>query len=304
MNYHEGEIEVQTRAGVRTQGGRAENAIRDFMPPPAQKFLEEREFFILSFAERSGRVWASPLTGKPGFVQASDERTVHLRALPSKGDPLSDLLASAQKPVSVKAGGLAIDLSTRRRMRVNGTALFDENGLTLRVREAYSNCPKYIQKRTLQPEIEPRNTSPSPHRGAVLTPAQIAWIQSADTFFIASVHPEGGADASHRGGRPGFVHVENETTLLFPDYSGNAMFNTLGNLTVNPSAGLLFIDFKTGSTLQLTGMAEILWDAETAARLTGAERAVRFSLLEARELQNVILLRADTVEFSPFNPAG
>jgi predicted pyridoxine 5'-phosphate oxidase superfamily flavin-nucleotide-binding protein len=72
-------------------------------------------------------------------------------------------------------------------------------------------------------------------------------IREADTFFIASSHRDGGADASHRGGNPGFVHVLNETKLIWPDYSGNGMFQTLGNLAIDPRAGLLFMDFESGA---------------------------------------------------------
>jgi hypothetical protein len=106
-------------------------------------------------------------------------------------------------------------------------------------------------------------------------------VASSDTFFIATAHPEAGADASHRGGNPGFVEVSGDgTTLLWPDYSGNAMFNTLGNLVADPSAGLLFLDGKRGGALQITGAAEILWDGPDVRRLPGAERAVRFRVAE------------------------
>ena len=83
---------------------------------------------------------------------------------------------------------------------------------------------------------------------------------------------------SHRGGPAGFVQVEDPSTLLIPDYSGNNMFMTLGNLAVYPRAGLLFIDFETGDLLQITGRAEILWDG---AGLLGAERAWRLRVERA-----------------------
>ena len=65
-------------------------------------------------------------------------------------------------------------------------------------------------------------------------------------------------NASHRGGPPGFVEVVDDRTLRIPDYVGNSMLNTLGNLTVNPHAGLVVLDFGPNRTLQLTRRAEIL----------------------------------------------
>jgi predicted pyridoxine 5'-phosphate oxidase superfamily flavin-nucleotide-binding protein len=135
------------------------------------------------------------------------------------------------------------------------------------------------------------------------TDEQRRLILNADTFFIASAYPEGGADASHRGGNPGFVWFLNGNTLEFPDYSGNTMFNTLGNIAVNPSAGLLFLDFEGGGTLQLTGEARIVWDVGRAAGFAGAERVVEFRVQEAVEIQSSIPLRWQFQGYSPFNPA-
>ena len=108
------------------------------------------------------------------------------------------------------------------------------------------------------------------HDGLALTAKQQDWIQKADTFFVATAHPFRGADASHRGGQPGFVAVVDAQTLIWPDYSGNMMFNTLGNIVSNPKSGLLFLDFDTGRTLQLTGAAEIVWEPAEVARFAGA----------------------------------
>jgi hypothetical protein len=118
-------------------------------------------------------------------------------------------------------------------------------------------------------------------------------IERADTFFIASWHGEGGADASHRGGRPGFVRVLDDRTLAFADYPGNNMFNTLGNLVGHPRIGLLFIDFERGDLVQLTGRARIQWEPQTT---------VRVELEEVRETPGGFPLRFSLLEPSPFNP--
>jgi predicted pyridoxine 5'-phosphate oxidase superfamily flavin-nucleotide-binding protein len=109
--------------------------------------------------------------------------------------------------------------------------------------------------------------------------------------LIATAHPAQGADAFHRGGIPGFIQVLNAQTLRFPDYSGNNMFQTLGNLAVNANAGLLFVDFEQGHTLQLTGTATILWDANQCAAFPGARRVIQFSVDQVQETHNATPLR-------------
>lgn len=94
-------------------------------------------------------------------------------------------------------------------------------------------------------------------------------MRSADTCFVASAVPvrddavTQGADVSHRGGRPGFLHVDGNC-LTVPDYAGNLHFNTLGNFHLHPKAGLCFVDFETGDMLLLTGHVDILWDGDPA----------------------------------------
>ena len=99
-------------------------------------------------------------------------------------------------------------------------------------------------------------------------------IRSADTFFLGTTHPERGNDASHRGGPAGFVRADPQT-VDWPDYPGNNMFNSLGNLAVDPTAALLFIDFASGCTLQLSGSAYVGWHARPTDGDTG--RRVQFS---------------------------
>ena len=199
-----------------------------------------------------------------------------------------------------------IDLETRERMRLNGPAVVGPDGeIVVHAREVYFNCPKYIQKR----EVTGAGAAGTGRAGAagvtradVLTPEQRAWIATADTFFIASAVPGGGADASHRGGNPGFVRVRDAATLEWPDYSGNTMFNTLGNITVNPNAGLLFLDFESGDTLQLTGQAAVVWEPERAAKYPGAERMVEFHVEQAVQIAHAVPLRFRFLQYSRFNP--
>jgi hypothetical protein len=94
---------------------------------------------------------------------------------------------------------------------------------------------------------------------------------------------------------PGFVRIENKE-LIWRDYPGNAMFNTLGNIVKNPRAGILIPDFVTGSTLQMTGRASI--DSNSA----GEELQVRFVPDDVVEIEDVLPQQLQLVEYSPFNP--
>ncbi len=297
--YHAGELEVQARAGVREMAARVSNSIRPTIPAAAHEFLLDQPILVVGSVGPGGRVWASLLAGEPGFARVLDERTVRIEALPASGDPLNDNLEESGAAV----GMLAIDLSGRRRMRLNGKAEVRPEGIYVRAEQVYANCPKYIQARQWKPvKNEPDTTGGAIRRTRKPTEDQRRRISDTDTFFITSAHPEGGVDASHRGGRPGFVRFLDESTLEFPDYSGNTMFNTLGNIATNPNAGLLFVDFEGGGTLQLTGEARIVWDADRAGAFAGAERVVEFGIEEVVEIPAAVPLRWRFEAYSPFNP--
>jgi ferredoxin-NADP reductase len=105
-----------------------------------------------------------------------------------------------------------------------------------------------------------------------------ATIATADSFYVASFvdTPKGRrVDVSHRGGRPGFVRVDEDGVITVPDFAGNQFFNTLGNIRETGKAGLVFIDWSTGDLLQMSGDAEVVLDSPEIAAFTGAERLWR-----------------------------
>ena len=113
--------------------------------------------------------------------------------------------------------------------------------------------------------------------------------------IVATASDRGDADASHRGGNPGFVQVLSPRLLRWPDYVGNAMFMTLGNITVHPPAGLLVPDWGTGSTLQLAGTAQLRWGPDR-------ERTVEFEVTEVVDTAGANPLRWSAPSYSRFNP--
>ena len=296
MVFHEGEIAVQERAGVSRQASRVGASIHPEIPPLAQAFLEQQPYVFAGSIDEKGRIWASILAGEVGFLQVLNERTIRIEA------PATDDFLLENLKVNNKIGLLAIEFETRRRMRANGRARLEEDSIVVRTEEVFSNCPKYIQARFWEREEKTKNVAKPLEIFGELTEKQISFIEAADTFIIASAHESRGADVSHRGGNPGFVRVSDKKKLVFPDYSGNMMFQTLGNLQTNPHCGLLFFDFANGRILQLTGRAEIVWDEERKKEFAGAERIIEFELIKAREGFSESNLSWYFIDSSPFNP--
>jgi predicted pyridoxine 5'-phosphate oxidase superfamily flavin-nucleotide-binding protein len=283
--FHDGEREMQRRAGAREDAAAAGRSIRSELPRGTDRFLARQRLAVAASLDARGRVWASLLTGPPGFIQPVDPQLLRLAARPTPGDPLAGDLETRPE-----LGLLVLDPTTRQRMRFNGRGMLRPEGLFLLIDQAYGNCPKYIQRREPEPDGEAAAAEPV-RVSATLDGRQRSSIARADTLFIASFHPEGGADASHRGGRPGFVRVLAEDRLAFDNYPGNGMFNTLGNLAGHPQAGLLILDFETGDVLQTSGRSRVEPDFSTV-----------FQVDEVREARAASPLRYRLVEPSPSNP--
>jgi predicted pyridoxine 5'-phosphate oxidase superfamily flavin-nucleotide-binding protein len=293
--FHRGEIDVQTRAGVRERASRVGRIVTDRVGDDEAWFLERRTFAVLASVDAEGRPWASPMSGEPGIVRVEDSATVTLVGMIPDGDPFHENLRRPG-PVAV----LGIDLSTRSRFRVNGLGRpLGSGGYRVEVREAFGNCQKYVQVRHLTSVARPAPKRVSDAAG--LEGPQRRSVEAADTFFIAS-HAEGGADVSHRGGRPGFVRVEPAGTIVVPDYSGNNMFQTLGNIALVPKAGLLVLDFESGRALELTGDARIDWDEAHVRTHAGARRLLRVHPTRVLEWTGALAVHGGLAEASPFNP--
>ncbi len=291
--FHPGEREVQKRMGVLDIEHWARKVVRPFMPEAHRDFHTSLPFLVAAARDREGRPWVTLLTGPEGFIASPDPRSLAMAAVPIAGDALEGALTSG-----AHLGLLGIELASRRRNRVNGRVSEGAGGnLVFTVDQSFGNCPQYIRERAWRRAGDGK--AGTPIRSSRLTAPQKAWISAADTFFIASGHrgegesPTHGMDASHRGGEPGFVEVLSETQIRFPDFAGNNHFNTLGNLALDPRAGFLFVDFVTGSLLQLTGRTSIDWESDAVAAITGARRLVAFHIEEVVELPAAVPLRWD-----------
>lgn len=295
--YHPGEVRAQQLAGLREQAEHSGRAVRTDVPPVAAAFLARQRVLVVGAADDTGRPWASLLTGPPGFVAVRADGSLDVAARPGSEDPLAEALG---RPCPV--GTIALQADTRRRMRVNGRATPTERGFRLAPDQVYANCPKYIAARTPSEPDEPLLSGPV-SRTEVLTSAQQRLLGSCDTFFVATRSARGDADASHRGGPPGFLQVLGPLLLRWPDYAGNAMMMTLGNLVEDDRAGLLVLDHDTGTTVQLTGRASVRWAADPGAEdLPGAQRVVQFAVEHVLETPRAVGLTWSAAVPSPSNP--
>ncbi|MGW6389761.1 pyridoxamine 5'-phosphate oxidase family protein [Streptomyces sp. NPDC055103] len=288
--YNPGSLAVQSRFGVRDLAAHVGRSITPGIRPVAAAFLEAQPMLVVGAADPEGRVWSTLLTGAPGFTRATGPHTVSVAG----GVPAHDPLAAAVTTAGTPVGTIALDPRTRRRMRLNGIARPSARGFTIEAEQVFSNCPKYLQKREWYgSDSAARPGSADVRHGEALTPDQVRRVRAADTFFVTTTAPDG-VDASHRGGNPGFVRVDAPGELSWRDYPGNAMFLTLGNLEEDGRAGLLFLDWETGTTLQLSGLAHTEVGPEG--------RVVRFRIERTVETPAGSPLRWSAPEYSPVNP--
>lgn len=167
------------------------------------------------------------------------------------------------------------------------------------------NCPKYLNAK----DITPASTAGAQliSDSSQLSDEAIKLVQGADTFFISSFQ-EGDldGDTNHRGGPAGFVRVMRDesgpTKLIWPEYSGNRLYQTLGNLISNPRAGIVIPQFATGNVLFLTGTTDVLVGQKAADVIPHSNLAVVFSVVVARHVCEGLAFRGQDLQPSPYNP--
>ena len=308
--FHKGEKAIQTQLGVRDRMERfGQRVIRDHMPEQHQEFYRQLPFIIIGHADHNGFPWASILFKHSGLLQSPDKKHLIINSRAIKGDPLASTLDENYKQgKQTKLGILGIELNSRRRNRLAvHVSEYSQHKIELEVDQSFGNCPKYIQARDLtfiSKEDHQQHTQ-QVQQFSQLDAKATQLIENSDTFFIASyIEDKGGkdsegADVSHRGGKPGFVQVNNNT-LIIPDYQGNYYFNTLGNILENPKAGLLFIDFDSGDVLMLSGAAHIIWESEEMKTFEGAHRLLKFTLGKGLLIRHALPFKWTKAEQSPF----
>ncbi|MBB4845599.1 putative pyridoxine 5'-phosphate oxidase superfamily flavin-nucleotide-binding protein [Paucibacter oligotrophus] len=289
---HAGERRMHQQLGLEEfMAQRAPLMIRREMPEQHRAFFELLPWLLIGGLDAQAQPWASLLAGPPGFAHSPSPDCLQLDAEPLVGDPLA-----ASWQLGAPIGLLGLQAHTKRRNRLNGRLLAAEAGrLSIGVSQSFGNCPKYIHPREafFAPAQEARNAPPI-KLGPALNERARQIIRSADTFFIASASAQAGdvaapasegVDVSHRAGPPGFVRLSQDAQgachLDVPDYPGNQLFNTLGNVLVQERVGLLFIEFHSGSLLWLSGLAFVeMQDQALIQQFDSAQRLLRIKLAQ------------------------
>jgi predicted pyridoxine 5'-phosphate oxidase superfamily flavin-nucleotide-binding protein len=324
MPWHEGEDKMHRLTKV----GNFDSPTSPFLQPRAASMVQRFPLLALGTLDKLGRPWASLWGGEVPLAQPVAKDTIGVRAIvDSKTDPVVEILYEGkddgevihEKGAGRMISGLSINLEQRNRMKLYGRMVAGalnthEEGLpgsgsvghvqlVWKIEQTLANCPKYLNCKRIYPSLpEPRLISDSPH----LSPEALDLLGKADMFFIASSDHDKDMDSNHRGGPPGFVRVESNAehgaVLVYPEYSGNNLYQTLGNLQTSPRAGLCFPDFDTGNVLYVTGDTQVLIGKDAAEVLPRSNLAVRLTLTGARFVEKGLAFRGEALERSPYNP--
>lgn len=303
--FHAGEVAIQVRTGARDKVVKwGPQAVRDHMPDQHREFFARLPTIVVGARDAHGRPQATMLAGPPGFLAAPDEHALHVGAAPAPDDPIAPLAPGAA------VGLLGLEPHTRRRNRLNGPVVASgAGGFVVAVSQSFGNCPKYIQAR--EPRVRAGAAPPPPaiDLGPALSPDARALLAAADTCFLATASPAArgpappyGVDVSHRGGRPGFLAVTDDggrAVITLPDYVGNFLFNTLGNLALDPAIGVLVVDYDGGGLLHLHGRATVEWEPAIVRTVPGAQRLVRIAVDGGRWRPGALPLTWTPPAFAP-----
>lgn len=300
--FHSGEKEIQEKTGQAAIATANSKLITNTIIKGAIGFIEKQPMVVVSTVDKNQQIWTSILIGEHGFVEVPDSNSLSINLDKVHSDKEDVFYKNIADDSAI--GMLFIELISRRRFRINGTTSMEGNRINVSIQESYPNCPKYIQQRNIEDTDVFQQIDVKKQFGNFLSIDIQKWISSSDTLFLGSVSNEGRLDASHRGGKNGFVEVLSESTIKVPDYHGNSLFNTFGNIAQNNISGVLFIDFENRKTLQLTGKAELLFDQNSEEDLEKTGGTGRFWTFEVAEwivTENHHHANWEFMSNSPFN---
>ncbi|KAJ5583356.1 Riboflavin synthase-like beta-barrel [Penicillium sp. DV-2018c] len=311
--WHEGEENVHRLL----KAPHGDNPTTPFLSPRAAFLVQQCPLIALGTLDSQGRPWSTLWGGTAGFAQpALESQQIELHApIDSKYDPVVRALRVDEHNAKYRrkmVSGLSIDLENRRRVKLYGTmaggSLSDgktgQAQLVVHIDDSLGNCPKYLNKKHIVPvSLEPKLVSDSPQLG----PEALELLARADTMFVSSSHGNMSMDTNIRGGPAGFMRVASNdfggAVLVYPEYSGNRLYQTLGNLQTTPRAGYVVPDFDTGNVLYFTGSTEILIGNDAAAIIPRSNLAVRVTIAAALFVENGLPFHGEAGEPSPYNPS-
>ncbi|KAL1877322.1 hypothetical protein VTK73DRAFT_8775 [Phialemonium thermophilum] len=324
--WHTGEVAMHKALRVPTSSYR--NPTQLNFPLSHGLRIAENRLAAFGTLDDEGRPWTTVWGGESEFARPVAEGLLGVQSLADvRDDPVAQAIVGSAKDDELvrldangargkMVSGVSIDLETRDRVKLAGRVLVAGVGkrrggegspvaemrMVVVVQESLGNCPKYINKKVVRKHI------PSPQLVSTDLPLPTEatdLIAKSDLLFLSSTNGDT-MDSNNRGGPPGFVRVASNTTdgvvLVYPEYSGNRLYQTLGNLYLNPRIGIVFPDFEMSDALFLTGQAEILIGPKAAALLSHTKLAIKVTVTAARFVKDCLPFRARMGEPSPYTP--
>lgn len=324
--FHPGEKAIHNLLRLQTP---RQNPTATGLPPHFAARLAASPLLALGALDAAGNAWTTLLGGAPGVAQPLSLGAHGILGVGASGvttfDPVLEALLGRdegeEEPYHISreeleggggrlVGGLGIDLALRDRVKFGGRLVAgkvdgDESSVEMAVlvEESLGNCPKYLNKKSIRPHT---TSSPKLVGDKLPLPKEaVDLLGKADMFFLSSTDGLGGMDTNHRGGPPGFVRIlhddeEDGTVLVYPEYSGNNLYQTLGNLHLRPKVGICVPDFDTGDVLYLTGDTEILFGS--GKLMPHTKLAVRIHVRDMRFVSDGLGFRGELGERSGYNP--
>ena len=290
-----------------------------------EHILNKAPLLAIGTLDDQGRPWTSLWGGEAGFARSlgqsviglrtavDGEHDLVLRLLTPAREETTDFTALKGKPLSA----LAIDLATRSRLKISGQLMAGvvekagrgekvekaaEAQIVFAVEHSLGNCPKYLNIKQITPAVPSSKLSVET---LPLSKKALDLIARADLFFVTS-HYHGTLGTNNRGGPPGFVRVlQNDSAavvLVYPEYSGNRLYQTLGNLRIHPQAGIIIPDFETGDALYFTCNTEIIVGKGALDLLPRSNMVVKLTLTDVRLVTSGLAFRGKYGTPSPYNP--
>ncbi|KAK5136810.1 hypothetical protein LTR08_002106 [Meristemomyces frigidus] len=327
MPWHAGEEGMHQ--AMRVPAG-TDNPTIPALSPQLGNQLQVAPLIAIGTLDKNGRPWTTLLGGEPGFARSLGGGIVGIRTVVTgKHDPVVEELVGKSPTGEVvreegrgrMVGGLTIDLEKRKRVKMYGRMLAGalssredevtghnetvaEVQLVFKVEQSLGNCPKYLNSKHIVPaSSKPELLDDQAH----LSQRAANLLERADLFFISSSQHDRDMDTNYRGGPPGFVRIvsdeESGTVICWPEYSGNRLYQTLGNLYVNPVAGLCVPDFENGDMLYITGKTDILIGKEAHGLLPRSNLVVKLTITSARYVAGASPFRGVEGLQSPYNPS-
>lgn len=300
--FHTGQLAVQKITGEEEIAKARIPMIQSSLHPRSVSFIEHQVLAFLGSEDLNEDIWLSLLVGERGFISIPSLQEIKFDLSKITSDRTDIFFKNIKTKSTV--GMLFHDAARRARYRAWGIANQEGDQLSFDIRMGYPSCPKHIQREVIELPEDTTAISPKYQNGTALGKLEKDWILNAHTFFIATQTKKGDIEASHRGGDPGFIEIQENGLLRVPDYLGNSMFSTLGNIYENPKAALLFIDYKKGETLQLTGHAELQFDQNSQDDFYTSGETGRFWTFETKRWIRTVnhhKVNTEFIDFSPFN---